>query len=75
MVYIGNICRKHEELEDGFELMVKFKSGNSSYIKKDDKLKKLNGDLQVTRYYNGQFLCEVIMDCAEIESLIIKKEK
>ena len=74
MVYIGNIFKAHEGLQESFELHVVYKSGRVSTIKKTDKLHKLNGDLKLTRYYKGNFHCVVIIDCNEVESLIIKKE-
>lgn len=75
MVYSGNIIKNHRNLHDGFELNVIYNSGRISTIKKTDKIQKCNGDLRIDRYHKGNFLCAVIIDCAEVESIIIRKEE
>jgi len=75
MVYINNIMIQHENLSDGFKIQLIFRSGKISTILKTDTLEKLNGDLKLTRYYNEEFLCAVVLDCAEVESFNIVKDE
>lgn len=74
MVFIRNINRAHAKLKKGCLIKLYFKSGNTIDIKEDDKLLILNGDLKVTRFHKNEFLCQMVIDCQEIEYYIVTKE-
>lgn len=75
MVYIKNLIHEHKELNDGYEIIIRYKSGARSILKKTDKIQKMNGDLKMIRYYKGEYLCTVYIDCAEVESFSIGKSE
>ena len=74
MVYINNICKAHMNLQEHQEIEVHYKSGATGLIKHQDQIQKLNGDLQVKRYFKGEWICTVIIDCAEVECIVIKQK-
>lgn len=79
MVYINNICQAHMDLQEHQEIEVHYKSGATGLIKKQDQIQKLNGDLQVKRYvkkyFNDEWVCTVIIDCAEVECIVIRQKQ
>lgn len=70
-MYIRNIIALHQELNDGEEVEVYFRSGRDSRILKSDILNTLNGDLQVTRTITKN-RCIMVIDSAEVERIILR---
>ena len=71
-MYIRNITNLLNEMLDGEQILVNYKSGKQSTIKKTDKWETINADLQVTRII-GTSRCIVLIDVAEVESIILQK--
>lgn len=72
-MYIRNITCLLNEMLDGEEMVLNYKSGKKSKILSSDKWEKCNGDLKVTRFI-GKTRCIIIVDVAEVESIILHKE-
>ena len=72
-MYIRNITDLLNEMLDGEQILVNYKSGKQSTIKKTDKWETINADLKVTRII-GTSRCIVLIDVAEVESIILQKE-
>lgn len=71
-MYIRNITGLLKEMLDGEEVILNYKSGKQSKILKSDKWEVVNADLQVTRII-GASRCIVMIDVAEVESIILHK--
>ena len=68
MVFMGNICKAHEELKEDEEIILRFDTDNSISIYKDDELIKANGDLHIIR--DG---CRVFVDTAFVKYITIRR--
>ena len=74
MVYMGNIQKLHSSLHQNEEIVLTFKSGEVTKIKRSSQLEACNGDLKIvtrleTRASNSTLWKTVIVDCAEIEKI------
>ena len=74
MVYIGNIVEFQEELEDDHVIQLNYKSGAIGYIFPSDNCQRKNGDLLV-KSVGGIYATTKLIDCAEVESIIIKDKE
>lgn len=74
-MYIRNIIKAINNMADGEEIIVGFRSGKTSKILKTDKYENINGDLVITRELDFMGRCVLYIDPAEVESIIIHKEE
>jgi len=72
-MYIGNIIMSFNELHEEEVLLINYGSGKQSKVYHDDKILKINGDLKFERTISKNRRCIIIVDCAEVESLVIQK--
>lgn len=71
-MYIRNITSILKEMLDGEEVLINYKSGKQSKILKSDKWEVVSADLKVSRII-GASRCIVMIDVAEVESVILHK--
>lgn len=75
MVVMDNLIRAHENLNEGFEIRLRFKSGAISTIKRTDKLTVIFSDIRITRFFKNEYICSVFFNCADVESFTITSEE
>lgn len=71
MVYMGNIIKEHMDMKSDELICLMFQSDRRVFIEKNYILERCNGDLKITAEYG----CKCYIDCAEVENMIIAKEK
>ena len=74
MVYMGNIIRMFENLQDDEIMRITFTSSKEiRYIRNTDSFEKQNGDL-IYKRENQLGRCIIVLDPAEVESACIITE-
>ena len=71
-MYIRNIIEAIKDLNNEEELLICFRSGKTSRVFKTDKYHNENGDLKIIRNLKLS-RCIIYIDCAEVESIVIRK--
>lgn len=71
MVFIGNICKAHKELSDGYRLVLTFDFDNCAIIRKNDTIEKVNGDLKIIHEKTGN---TTYVDTAFVKKVNTRKE-
>lgn len=72
-MYIRNITNLIGEMGSDEEISLNFRSGISLIVRYDDEYQNVNGDLKFIRKISENRKCIFIVDCAEVESIILKK--
>ena len=80
MVYMGNIIKIHSSLHQNEEMILFFKSGEVTKIKKSSHIERCSGDLKIvtkveTRMSGDNLWKITIVDCAEVEKVVIMKRE
>lgn len=71
MVFVGNICKAHKELSDGYKLVLTFDFDNHEIIYKEDIIEKVNGDLKIIDEKTGNV---TYVDTAFVKKVNTRKE-
>lgn len=67
MVYIGNIFKEYENLNDEERILLKFGNGDEVTITAGDTVEKENGDLKITRKINDDRVNTCYVDTAFVK--------
>ncbi len=70
MVFIRNILKAHQELNDGEMICLLTKTNRKVFIEKDDELTSCNGDLKISKS-----TCYCYIEPAEVEALLVSDER